>query len=128
MEGKDKIVEDKQKYWDSCATLYDKRIQAISYQPYITLATHTEVTKCKKIIELAIGTGTHTLYIAKTLMQRGATIVCTEIAPKMLELANDKFRDPENEFISFPHNKVNFLINDESLLNGSTKLTVESLR
>ena len=27
MELKDKIIEDKQKYWDTCADLYDKRIQ-----------------------------------------------------------------------------------------------------
>jgi hypothetical protein len=42
MEGKkDKIVEDKQRYWDSVANLYDEHIQLISYQPYITLLTHT---------------------------------------------------------------------------------------
>ena len=85
---KDKIVEDKQKYWDNCAQLYDQRIQMISYQPYITLAIHTEAAKSSKILELAIGTGTHTLYLAKTMMQRGATLVCTEISPKMLEYAH----------------------------------------
>ena len=55
-------------------------------------------------------------------------MVCTEIAPKMLELANVKFSDPENEFITFPHNKVNILVNDESLLDGSTKLKIDTLR
>ena len=78
----------------------------ISYQPYITLATHTEAAKSTKILELAIGTGTHTLYLAKTMMQRGATLVCTEISPKMLEYADSKFNDPENEFVTQTHNKV----------------------
>jgi hypothetical protein len=26
-----KVVEDKQKYWDSCAQLYDERIQLVTY-------------------------------------------------------------------------------------------------
>jgi ubiquinone/menaquinone biosynthesis C-methylase UbiE len=51
------------------------------------------------ILELAIGTGSHTLFLAKTLMQRGATLVCTEISPKMLELAHEKLSDPDNEFV-----------------------------
>ena len=78
----------------------------ISYQPYITLAIHTEAAKSTKILELAIGTGTHTLYLAKTMMQRGATLVCTEISPKMLEYAHQKFSDEENEFVTQAHNKV----------------------
>lgn len=77
---KDKIIEDKQRYWDSCAKLYDDRIMLITYQSYITLAIHTEVQKCEKILELAIGTGTHTLHLANTLLKKGGTIVCTEIS------------------------------------------------
>ncbi len=100
----------------------------ISYQPYITLATHTEAVKSQKILELAIGTGTHTLYLAKTMMQRGATLVCTEISPKMLEYAHSKFTDQENEFICHLHNKVNFRINDETLLDGKSKIALDSLR
>lgn len=92
---KDKIVQDKQKYWDSCAKLYDEHIQLISYQPYVTLLTHTKASSAKNILELAIGTGTHTLYFAKTLMQRGATLVCTEISSKMLELAKQKFEQDD---------------------------------
>lgn len=80
MEGKDKIVEDKQKYWDSCAKLYDERIQMVTYQSYITLAIHTEVEKCDRVLELAIGTGTHTLHLANTLLKKGASLVCTEIS------------------------------------------------
>lgn len=100
----------------------------ISYQPYITLATHTEAAKSNKILELAIGTGTHTLYLAKTLMQRGSTLVCTEISSKMLEFAHVKFKDPENEFIVMPHNKIHFRLNDETLIDGKLKLKIESLR
>ena len=74
-----------------------------------------------------MGTGTHTLYFAKTLMQRGATVLCTEIAPKMVEMAEQKFMDPENEFIAFSYNKVKFL-KDETLLDGSKKLNVKELR
>jgi hypothetical protein len=65
-----------------------------------------------------MGTGTHTLYFAKTLMQRGAMIVCTEISPKMVELAEFKFNDPENEYSTFSYNKMHFR-HDEDLLDGS---------
>lgn len=117
MELKDKIIEDKQKYWDTCADLYDKRIQAISFQPYVTLLTHTEAYKCDRVLELAIGTGTHTLFFAKTLLKNGGTMVCTEISPKMLEIAESKFNDPDNEFILSSKNKVYFQ-HDENLLDG----------
>jgi hypothetical protein len=60
--------------------MYDRRIQKISYQPYITLITHVEAEKAERILELAIGTGTHSLNFAKTLMKKGATMVCTEIS------------------------------------------------
>ena len=88
---KDKVVEDKQKYWDSCAQLYDQRIQMITYQQYVTLVTHTEAARCKRILELAIGTGTHSLFLAQTMLQAGATLVVTEISKGMLELAQGKF-------------------------------------
>lgn len=79
------------------------------------------------ILEVAMGTGTHTLYFAKTLMQRGATIVCTEISPKMATMAEEKFRDPENEFCALPHNKVHFR-HDEYLLDGTLKLDLQEVR
>ena len=120
-------MEDKQKYWDSVVSLYDEHIQLISYQPYVTLLTHTQAHKCKNILEVAMGTGTHTLYFAKTLMQRGANIVCTEISPKMVAMAEEKFRDPENEFCTFPYNKVHFR-HDEDLLDGSVKLNLQEVR
>lgn len=121
----DAIVLDKQRYWDSCAQLYDERIQMITYQQYVTLATHTEASNAKRILELAIGTGTHTLFLAKTLLKRGATLVCTEISQKMLELAKSKFED--EEFASFKHNRVSFTF-DESYLSGSPKISIENLR
>ena len=62
------------------------------------------------------------------MMQRGATLVCTEISPKMLEYAHSKFTDQENEFICHLHNKVNFRINDETLLDGKSKIALDSLR
>ena len=127
MEGKDKIVEDKQKYWDSCAKLYDQRIQMVTYQQYVTLLTHTEAAKSMRILELAIGSGTHSLYFAKTLMQRGATIVCTEISQKMLEMAQQKFEDQENEFSCFSHNKIHF-IQDETCLDGTNKQSIDDFR
>jgi len=52
----------------------------------------------EKILELAIGTGTHSLNFAKTLMKKGASMVCTEISTQMLKLASEKFSNSDNEF------------------------------
>lgn len=67
-------------------------------------------------MELAIGTGTHTLNLSKTLMKEGSTLVCTEIAGKMLEMAKEKFEKDEG-FSKGERNKAVFRM-DEALLLG----------
>lgn len=91
----------------------------ITYQQYITLATHTEASRCKRILELAVGSGTHSLFLAKTLLQEGATLVVTEISKGMLELARDKFK----EFSG----RVDFVL-EETFLDGETKISIDDLR
>ena len=79
------------------------------------------------ILELAIGSGSHTLNLAKTYLKKGATIVCTEISTKMLELAEKKFLDMENEFSTVAHNKIHFEINEE-YLSAEKKFDIQGIR
>jgi ubiquinone/menaquinone biosynthesis C-methylase UbiE len=72
------------------------------------------VSKCRYILELAIGTGTHTLHLANTLVQQGSTFVCTEISMKMLEMARDKFVGDKLR----TERHIEFKL-DEELLDGS---------
>ena len=53
--------------------------------------------------------------------------MCTEISPKMVAMAEEKFKDPENEFCAFPYNKVHFR-HDEDLLDGTVKLNLQEVR
>jgi hypothetical protein len=56
------------KVWDLFAPNYDLDIHLNAYQGFVTLAVHTEVHKKKKILEVACGSGLHSLYPAKTLL------------------------------------------------------------
>lgn len=45
----------------------------------------------------------------------------------MIDLAEEKFKDPENEFSTFHYNKYHFR-HEEDLLDGTQKLDLEELR
>ena len=48
----------------------------------------------------------HTLYFAKTMLQRGGVIVSTDISEEMIKLTQNRFEDPKNDYIVIPGNKV----------------------
>jgi ubiquinone/menaquinone biosynthesis C-methylase UbiE len=48
----------------------------------------------------------HTLHFTKTMLQRGAVIVSTDISEEMIKLAKVRFEDPKNDYIVIPGNKA----------------------
>lgn len=93
-------------------------------QGFTTLAVHAGVSKRRRILEVACGSGLHSLYLAKTMLSKDSLLVCTDISDKMLELAKVKFEDPD--FLAVPGNRVD--IRPEELLPlGEKHFDVESL-
>ena len=77
-----------------------------SLQSFVTLAVHAKAMQSQKILEVACGGGVHSLFLAKTLLQRGGTLVCTDFSDEMLRRTRTKFEDPGNDYIQIPGNKV----------------------
>lgn len=66
--------------WDAFAKAYDQFMHLYLLQGFMTLAVHTKVHQKKRILEVACGSGLHSLYLAKTMLQRDAVLVCTDIS------------------------------------------------
>ena len=49
----------------------------------------------KRILEVACGPGTHSLHLAKTMLQRGSAYVIADIAEEMVKEAKCKFEEPK---------------------------------
>lgn len=75
-------------------------------QGFITLAVHTRAHSRKRILEVACGSGMHTMYLAKTMLQRGAVVVSTDISEEMIKMSKKRFEDPKNEYYAIPGNKA----------------------
>jgi ubiquinone/menaquinone biosynthesis C-methylase UbiE len=92
--------------WDNFAKLYDQYIQMNMLQGFTTLAVHTKAHSRKRILEVACGSGLHTLFFAKTMLQRGAVVVSTDISEEMIKLAKNRFEDTTNDYLAIEGNKV----------------------
>lgn len=75
-------------------------------QAFTTLTVHTAVHTRKRVLEVACGSGMHTLHLAKTMLQRGAVLVNCDISEEMIKLARHKFEDPASDYLVVPGNKV----------------------
>ena len=64
-------------------------------QPFTTLAVQTGVHSKKRILEVACGSGMHSLFLAKTMLQRGGVLVSCDISDEMINLAKHKFEDQD---------------------------------
>ena len=60
----------------------------------------TDATSKKNILEIACGTGMHSLAFAKSMMKEGSTLVCTDISDKMVTSAKGRFENPKDDFVS----------------------------
>lgn len=100
--------------WNSFASSYDQYMHLFMLQAFTTLIVHSRVHTKKRILEVACGSGMHSLYLAKTMLQRGSALVCTDISDEMIRLMKDKFDDPESDYTVIPGNKYD--IKDEELI------------
>lgn len=74
----------------------------------MTLAYHTQASKSKTILEVACGSGFHSLSLAKTLLRKGGALYCTDFAENMIQIAEARISDPTQGFTNNPANKVKF--------------------
>ena len=69
-------------------------------QGFTTLAVHTKAHQRKRILEVACGSGMHTLYFSKTMLQRGSVVVSTDISEEMIKMSKNRFEDPKNDYLA----------------------------
>lgn len=90
--------------WNAFAPAYDHYMHQYMLQPFTTLAVHCQVQSRKRILEVACGSGLHTQFLAKTMLQRGGVLVSTDISEEMIKLLQLKFmRDKDYESIKGNH-------------------------
>ena len=54
--------------WNTFAPSYDTYMHLYMLQSFTTLAVHTAAHKRKRILEVACGSGMHSLHLAKTML------------------------------------------------------------
>ncbi len=84
----------------------------------MTLAVQTKANNKKRILEVACGGGSHSLHLAKTMLNRGSVLVSTDISPEMIKLSNAKFHDPNSDFFAISGNK--YISKPEGLVDIGT--------
>ncbi|TNV76995.1 hypothetical protein FGO68_gene5570 [Halteria grandinella] len=97
--------------WDKFARVYDQFIQINTLQLFNTLLVHTHAHQRKRILEVACGSGMHSLYLAKTMLQRGAVLVSTDISEEMIGMYKEKFEGDE-DFTQLKNNKLSIIKGD----------------
>ncbi len=93
-------------------------------QPFTTLAVHTAAHQRKRILEVACGSGMHSLYLAKTMLARGSALVSCDISEEMIKLTKSKFEDPQSEYFIVPGNKASITVEELAPL-GSHEFDLE---
>ena len=94
------------KTWNDFARDYDHYLQISTLQGLVTLAVHTRFTEKKRVLEVACGSGMHSLFLGKTMLQRGAALVSCDISDEMIKLFKGKFEDPQNDYSVIPGNRL----------------------
>ncbi len=87
-------------------------MHAYMLQSFTTLAVHTHVHQKKRILEVGCGSGLHSLYLAKTMLQRGSVMCCTDISEEMIKLTKNKFESAESEYLVIPGNKMQIEVSE----------------
>ena len=77
--------------WNNFAPAYDTFMHLYMLQPFTTLCVHSGSYARKRILEVACGSGLHTLNFAMTSLQRGSVLVSTDISEEMMKFTKQKF-------------------------------------
>jgi ubiquinone/menaquinone biosynthesis C-methylase UbiE len=54
----------------------------------------------------------HSLYLSKTMLQKGSALVSTDISEEMIKQTKEKFEDPANEFLSISSNRFDIKVEE----------------
>lgn len=81
-------------------------MQTSTFQGLVTLAVHCRLPEKRRILEVACGSGQHSLFLAKTMIARGAALVSCDISDEMIRLFKAKFEDPNSDIASIPGTKI----------------------
>ena len=105
-------AEQEQKYWDSFAGKYDNFVNKKAFKTYKVLYKFllADTMETKHLLEIATGTGTHSIDLCKQI----PNITATDLSPEMLKIANKKSR--ENNITN-----INFQIEDSCNLSFPDK-------
>lgn len=100
----------------SIPEVYEKYLGPYLYEPYSLYITKRIQGNPQQVLEIGVGSGRLTNHISKKLTQT-AKIIGVDINPNMLEIAKQKVKAPNVEFVKadaqklpFPDNSFDFVI------------------
>jgi ubiquinone/menaquinone biosynthesis C-methylase UbiE len=111
--------ESARQNWNAFSQAYDAFMHLYLLQGFNTLAIQCKVSEKSRVLEVACGSGLHSLYLAKGgLLKKGAVMVCTDISDGMVNILKDKFE--RGEYLDVPGNRLEIIT--ESLLQSGFDL------
>jgi ubiquinone/menaquinone biosynthesis C-methylase UbiE len=96
----DKVISK----WNDCSQAYSDEMEASTLQSAITLYNLVSCNKASRIIDAGCGPGLSSQALASTVMKCNSTVYCVDIAEKMLDVFENRFktndfsRNPDNSF------------------------------
>lgn len=91
--------------WDTTARAYDSFNIENTFPLFAALAVQCKVYNKKRILEVACGSGMHSLFLAKTMLQRGGVLVATDFSEKFIDIMVEKFESAEEDYSKVEGNK-----------------------
>lgn len=85
---------------------YENFAEMKTIQGITTCAVLTDMHKADKVLEVACGSGTHSLMLASHFLKKGATLVSCDISTEMIKSFAEKFITGDNEYRYNPDNKA----------------------
>ena len=95
-------------------------------QIFNVLCVHTGAHTKKRILEVACGSGLHSLQLAKTMLQRGSVLVSMDISEEMVNMMKGFFESEHADFACIPSNKA-FIEAKELKPIGDHSLEIDAL-
>lgn len=88
MDQIDKVITK----WNDCSKTYADETESVTLQSAMNLYNLVNVSKAKRIIDAGCGPGLSSQVLMNTLMKSGSTLYWVDIAEKMIDLLEEKFK------------------------------------
>lgn len=98
MDQIDKVISR----WNDCSESYANENESGTIQTAMTLYSLVGADKAKRMVDAGCGPGLSSQALVSTLMRSGGALYCVDIAEKMIEKFDCRFRN--NDFIKNPDN------------------------